>query len=87
MHTSGNQSPAQRNRGARPSDPVQAITCLRELKLGYIEFLHDLIPEHVGGRKKPAPPTVLLIGPRAGLEVDYIVEDMLVGNLGCTVQQ
>ena len=63
------------------------MTCLRELKLGYVEVLHDLIPEHVGGSEKPTPPTALLIGPRACLEIDDVVEDVLICDLGCTVQQ
>ena len=62
-------------------------TCLRELKLRNVELSHDLIPKHVGGSEKPAPPATLLIGPRTGLEVDYVIEDVGVRDLGCTVQQ
>ena len=64
----------------------QARTYLRELKLGDIELLHDLIPEHVGGGEKPTPPAALLIGSWASLKIDHMVEHMLVGNLGSAVQ-
>jgi hypothetical protein len=63
-----------------------AGTCLRELDFGYVEFLHDLVPKHVGGSEKPTSPAVLLVSPGTSLEVDDVVEDMLVGNLGCTAQ-
>jgi len=62
-------------------------TCLRELKLGDVELLHDLVPEHVGGGKKPAPPAALLVGPGTGLEINGVVEHMLVRYLGSAIQQ
>lgn len=61
------------------------MTCLRELKLRYVELLHDLIPEYVGGGEKPTPPATLLISPRSGLEIDHVVEHMLVGDLGSAI--
>ena len=63
------------------------MTHLRELKLGDVEFLHDLVPEHVGSSKKPAPSAALLVSSRPGLEINNMVENMLVGDLGSAIQQ
>lgn len=60
-------------------------TCLRELKFGDAELLHNLVPKDISGGEKPTPPAVLLIGPGTGLEVNDVVEDMLVSNLGPTI--
>lgn len=61
-------------------------TCLRELKLGDIELLHDLVPEYVGSGENPAPSATLLVSSGTGLEVDDVVEHMLVGDLGSAIQ-
>lgn len=65
---------------------MEATTYLRELKLGDVELLHDLVPEHVGGSEKPAPSAAFLVSPGAGLEIDNVVEHMLVRDLGSSVQ-
>ena len=86
MHTNRDQSLVEVTPDARPGGPREAPTCLGELKLRDVELLHDLVPEHVGGGKQPTPPAALLVSPRASLEVNDVVEDMLVGDLGSTVQ-
>ena len=63
------------------------VTRLRELKLGNVEFLHDLIPEYVGSGEEPAPSAPLLVSPGTGLEIDDMVEHMLVRDLGISIQQ
>lgn len=75
------------NPNSRPGKPVCAVTCLRELKLGDVEFLHDLVPEHVGSSEKPAPSAALLVSSRPGLEIDDMIEHMLVGDLSSAIQQ
>lgn len=59
---------------------------LRKLKLGEVESLHNFIPKYVGGSEEPAPPAFLLRSNRTGLEVDDMVEDVLVSDLGCAIQ-
>jgi hypothetical protein len=66
--------------------PQGGGTHLRELELGCVEFLHDLVPEYVGGGEKPAPSAPLLVSPGTGLEIDDVVEHMLVRDLGISVQ-
>ena len=62
-------------------------TYLGELNLRDVEFLHDFIPEHVGGGKKPTPSAALLVSPGTGLEINDVVENVLISNLSGTVQQ
>lgn len=47
-----------------------------------LELLHDIVTENVGGGKEPAAPTGLLVGDWASLEVDFVVEDVGVGDDG-----
>lgn len=61
-------------------------TYLRKFKFGEVEFLHDFIPKYVGGSEEPASPALLLRSNRAGLEIDNMIEDVLVGDLGCAIQ-
>jgi hypothetical protein len=55
---------------------------LRQLELGQVQLLHDLVSENVSGREQPAPTTALLVGTWAGLELYLGIEDVLVCNLG-----
>ena len=84
MNKNKNQ-PFAENKQQVPAEGRRAATCLRELKLGDVELLHDLISEYIGGGEKPAPPTALLISSRPGFEIDHVVEHMLVGNLGSAI--
>ena len=72
-------------RGTRAEWPARAATCLRELNLRDVEFLHDLVSEHVSGSEKPTPSAALLVGPRTGLEIEDVVEHMLVSYLGSAI--
>ena len=72
---------------ARPGGGATGVeTCLGELKLGDVELLHDLVPEHVGGGEKPAPSAALLVSPGTGLKIDDVIEHMLVRDLGSAIQ-
>ena len=70
-----------------PEPPARVETHLRQFELGDAELLHDFIPEDVGCSENPTSPAALLIGPRSGLEVNDVVEDVSVGDLGRTVKE
>ena len=55
---------------------------LRQLELGKVELLHDVIPQDVGRSKEPATSRALLISDGTRLELELCVEDMRVGNAG-----
>ena len=52
--------------------------CLRKLKLLQVEFLHDLVSDHVGRCEKPATATILLVRDRVRLELQFSVENVHV---------
>ena len=87
MHASRDQSLPESKPDAQPEDGAVGVeTYLRELELGDVELLHDLVPEYVGCGENPAPSATLLVSHGTGLEVDDVVEHMLVSDLGSAIQ-
>ena len=84
MYTTKDQLLAGPNRDTRPAKLVGAH--LRELKLGDVEFLHNLVSEYVGGGEEPTSSAPLLVSPWTGLEIDDVVEHMLIHDLGISIQ-
>ena len=57
------------------------------MKLLQVEFLHDLISEHVGRREKPAATAAPLVGDGIRLELQLGVENVHVGDERVTADE
>ena len=57
---------------------------LGQLKVVEVEALHDRIANDIGGSEYPAPSTALLVSDGASLEINDIVEDKAISDVGCT---